>query len=45
MDKIFDQKGAGVMPLYDGARYQRGVGIGCIFKGYARLIQQRPKHM
>jgi hypothetical protein len=31
MDKIYDQKGAGGMPVYYGARCQRGMGIGCMF--------------
>jgi hypothetical protein len=31
MDKIDNQKGAGGMPVYYGARYQRGMGIGSMF--------------
>ena len=38
MDKIYDQKGAGGMPVYYGARYQRGMGIGSMFKSFARWI-------
>ena len=38
MDKINDQKGAGGMPVYYGARYQRGMGIGSMFKSFARWI-------
>jgi hypothetical protein len=38
MDKIYDQKGAGGMPVYYGARYQRGMGIGSMFKMFARWI-------
>jgi hypothetical protein len=33
MDNIYDQKGAGGMPVYYGARYLRGMGIGSMFKG------------
>jgi hypothetical protein len=36
MDKIYDQKGAGGMPVYYGARYQRGKGISSMFKSFAR---------
>ncbi len=32
MDNIYDQKGAGGMPVYYGARYLRGMGIGSMFK-------------
>jgi hypothetical protein len=38
MDKIYDQKGAGGMPVYYGVRYQRGLGIGSMFKSFARWI-------
>lgn len=38
MDKFYDQKGAGGMPIYYGARYQRGMGIGSMFKSFARWI-------
>ena len=38
MDNIYDQKGAGGMPVYYGARYQRGMGIGSMFKSFARWI-------
>jgi hypothetical protein len=36
MDKINDQKGAGGMPVYYGAKYQWGMGIGSMFKSFAR---------
>jgi hypothetical protein len=38
MDKIYDQNGAGGMPVYYGARYQRGMRIGSMFKSFARWI-------
>jgi hypothetical protein len=38
MDNIYDQKGAGGMPVYYWARYQRGMGIGSMFKSFARWI-------
>jgi hypothetical protein len=38
MDKIYDQKGAGGMPVYYGARNQRGMGIGSMLKSFARWI-------
>jgi hypothetical protein len=38
MDNIYHQKGAGGMPVYYGARYQRGMGIGIMFKSFARWI-------
>ncbi len=38
MDKIYDQKGAGGMPVYYGAGYQRGMGFGGTFKSVARWI-------
>ena len=31
MDKIYDQKGAGGMPVYYGSRNQTGMEIGCMF--------------
>jgi hypothetical protein len=39
MDNIYDQKGAaGGMPVYYGARYQRGMGIGSMLKSFVRWI-------
>jgi hypothetical protein len=38
VDKIKDQKGAGGMPVYYGARYQRKMGIGSIFKSLVKLV-------
>jgi hypothetical protein len=38
MDNIYVQNGAGGMPVYYGARYQRGMGIGSLFKSFARWI-------
>jgi hypothetical protein len=45
MDKIYDQKGAEGMPVYYGARYQRGMGIGSMFKSFARWILPVATHV